>query len=382
MATPSQQDIDNAKALFNCRSNGLQEKEITFAQGQVLSGLSLLDNQQVDQALDFFSCRANGAQQKEISFYIGVLLANLDISTGSGITQLTGDVTAGPGSGSVVATLAAVRIGGDVSAALAGSVLVSTGSGNNAMATGVTIDGSENISGVNMLGIGKTPTTALDILYSGSGAAARIENSSVSGFSQLSLYNNSGVEVGGFGYANGSASFVPGQSFFYSVGKNFNFSLDGGSTVALFLETSSNNVGIGTSTPSSRLEVNYSDSSTSTIVNALTLTHATSATAAANLGVALASVLPSDSGALRNAGQFVTAWDTPTNGSETSRLELHSLNVGVDFIAASFSPSLTLLAGGSLSIPSIGDDGQTHLQTGSFVATIGGATRRILTADP
>lgn len=318
MATPSQQDIDNAKALFNCRSNGLQEKEITFAQGQVLSGLSLLDNQQVDQALDFFSCRANGAQQKEISFYIGVLLANLDISSGSGITQLTGDVTAGPGSGSVVATLAAVRVGGDVTSD-AGSVVVSTGSGNNAMATGVTIDGSGNVAGVASLQIvASKPAVGLLML----------QNTSSIGYSSFDLLDSTGAVRSGFGYANSSSGGVfQNKAYLYTSGGNgIAFSNDGGSTLSFLVDSGGGHFAV-------------TDSSTNTIVTALTMTRTTSATAQPGLGVAQVFQLPSDAGTLRSAAQFNSVWvGTPTDGAENSELDFYTFNNGIQFLAMSIGP--------------------------------------------
>lgn len=93
------------------------------------------------------------------------------------------------------------------------------------------------------------------------------------------------------------------------------------------------------------------DSGTNTIVNALTLTHATSATAASGLGVGQVFQLPSDAGTLRSAGQINSVWDSAVDGSEGGRLDFYCFKAGVQFLG------LTIGSSGNVQIAQAIDSG-------------------------
>lgn len=284
---------------------------------------------------------------------------------GSGITQLTGDVTAGPGSGSVAATVAAIQgvvISGTPSAGQ-GLIATAANAAHWAAIPSLTVPGANTTIPVSNGAGGFTATRVTidpitDLIASpgtGNVAGTPALNLGMSGAANMFTIadDNSAIPTG--------AIVISSPSF----GRNMRFSPSGG---IVYVSGSVNPV--------------ITDAATNTVVNALTLTHATSATAAAGLGVAEMFQLPSDAGTLRTAGQISVLWTVATNGNENSVMGLQVINSGSPLTVAEFSPGTCSIASAAISLPNIADDGSVHVQTGSFQVSIGGVARRILTADP
>ena len=108
------------------------------------------------------------------------------------------------------------------------------------------------------VGIGtSSPATALHVEKSNTGGGVvTIANDSSSGYSSVDLRNNGNIQVAGFGYGNTSAanSLLNNRFYTYTNGKDIVYSLDNGSTGSMIL-TSAGNLGIGTTTPTSKLSV-------------------------------------------------------------------------------------------------------------------------------
>ncbi|MFY7935846.1 MAG: tail fiber domain-containing protein [Flavobacterium sp.] len=96
-------------------------------------------------------------------------------------------------------------------------------------------------------------TNKLQVYSNGTASAPiKIQNSAVDGYSAIELFNSSGSQTGAVGYANASASVTPSNVYMYST-SNITF-LAGGTTERMRI-TSAGSVGIGTTTPSERLDV-------------------------------------------------------------------------------------------------------------------------------
>lgn len=91
-----------------------------------------------------------------------------------------------------------------------------------------------------------------------------------------------------------------------------------------------------------------SDAATNTIVTALTLSHATSATAAAGLGVAEVFQLESAAGTMRTAGQISTAWTSAVDGAESSVVTIQPMRGGSLASGLSIGPTTLAYDGGSV----------------------------------
>jgi hypothetical protein len=112
------------------------------------------------------------------------------------------------------------------------------------------IDGNGNV------GIGTaSPIAALHVVKSNSGGnVLTLQNTSASGFSSADFYSSSNVLSGTFGYGNGSASApFTGRDYFNIYGNDF--ILSNGVASPFFVQGSTNNVGMNTTTPTEKLDV-------------------------------------------------------------------------------------------------------------------------------
>lgn len=146
-----------------------------------------------------------------------------------------------------------------------------------------------------------------------------------------------GVSVEGSSITNNSTSVIN----FYTASQSYGVQFDSSGNIYAF--TGSVNLGKSAS-PFANIYAQTGsfavlDAATNTVATALTLTHATSATAAAGLGVAQAFQLPSDAGTNRTAGLFETYWVSPTNGAENSEIDVSVLSSGSKAVIAAFIPA-------------------------------------------
>ncbi|MBU2249168.1 MAG: hypothetical protein KKD77_20645 [Gammaproteobacteria bacterium] len=76
------------------------------------------------------------------------------------------------------------------------------------------------------------------------------------GYSAIAFYNNTGSQMGGFGYGNPTAfGTLRNRVYFYSNNKDLTFNTNGGFGQALFIKGTDGNVGIATTTPANALQV-------------------------------------------------------------------------------------------------------------------------------
>lgn len=102
---------------------------------------------------------------------------------------------------------------------------------------------------------------AFNAQTSGVNSVFRLQNTSATGWSAADVYDNSNVQQAGFGYANPSSSntALTNNGYFWTR-SGTNFVIDAGnlSTPSVFVNGTSGNVGIGTTTPNANLYVNGS----------------------------------------------------------------------------------------------------------------------------
>ena len=206
-----------------------------------------------------------------------------------GITQLTGDVTAGPGSGSQVATVVKVNgaavpasqpilasnasnqivvpttTGSGTTAVLATSPTFTTSAtspvvyGGSAAGSTLTLDGTSNgapsnayvllnPAGQGFVGIGTSIPTTAPLVVNGLGAAGQIALTDIA----------STTKVAGIGVEGTAGNIIIGDAVgdlsFYCTGAKMNFSSNAGGSIQATL-LGNGNFGIGTTTPHSKLAV-------------------------------------------------------------------------------------------------------------------------------
>jgi len=128
------------------------------------------------------------------------------------------------------------------------------------------------ITSAGLVGIGTTsPSQALTVVASSSGAIASLRNTAVAGYSAMSMFNNSGAETAGFGFANASASLplLRDKAYLFSINRDLLFTYNYSTGDGIIIKNGGN-VGIGTLTPGEKLEVNGNVKANSAILNGAT----------------------------------------------------------------------------------------------------------------
>lgn len=150
-------------------------------------------------------------------------------------------------------------------ATLLGNIIMPDG-GTVGQAAGplLTFNDTNNILGITgcNVGIGTTnPTSTLDI-RSSSTSIVRIQNTLVTGYSTVDLYNSSGVQKVGLGWGNASSG-LPNLGYL-GTSQADSFSLLTDSTPRLTILPTTGNVGIGTTAPTARMHLHAGSATAST----------------------------------------------------------------------------------------------------------------------
>ena len=125
-----------------------------------------------------------------------------------------------------------------------------TPDGSSTSATRMTINNSGNV------GIGTdAPARKLAVVASSGSASMSVQNLSTSGWSSVLFQDSSGSTVGGLGYGNASAAFYNDIFYIEGTGKDIGFFTAAGSEERMRIVDTTGNVGIGTSSPSTALDV-------------------------------------------------------------------------------------------------------------------------------
>lgn len=157
----------------------------------------------------------------------------------------------------------------------------------------------------------------------------------------------------------------------------------------LFVDASTDRIGIGTTSPATKFHVLESNAATNAVFNLVTLTGRSSGTAAASFGVGLAAQLESSTTNDQDAGRLSWAWDVATHASRAARGKLTAYYVTTErdiitWVANSSSgrvgimqatPFTTLDVGGGLRVasqltPSGGAGLELGYDSGSSRATL------------
>ena len=104
------------------------------------------------------------------------------------------------------------------------------------------------------VGIGTTTATRkVSLVASSASASMSVRNTDTTGWSSILFSDSSSTIVGGVGYGNASASIYPGMFYIEATAKDIGFFTAAGTEERMRIVDSSGNIGIGTSTPASKL---------------------------------------------------------------------------------------------------------------------------------
>mgnify|MGYP003145798498 CR=1 FL=1 len=136
-------------------------------------------------------------------------------------------------------------------------------------------------------------------------------------------------------------------------------------THALFVQGSSGNIGIGTSTPSSLLELVSDDATNTGVTQQLTLTHTTTGTAGDGIGTRMTFESEDDGGTKSTMGHIDTIFTDVSDGAEKSAFVFSTRNGG------SISEAMRIGDTGSVTITNGTNDTQLTLVSTDADANVG-----------
>lgn len=168
-----------------------------------------------------------------------------------------------------------------------GDLRVTTAGTNTASV--VTVGGSQTLTSKTLTSptIGTSPTAAGATWTNlGTVTTADINGGTIDG----TAIGGSSASTGAFTTlsATGNVTFDGGSFVFNEAGANLDWRMEGDTNVNLFfLDASADAIGVGTNAPDRRLHVEVDDATTNATTYPLRLTHTTSGTPAANIGVGM-----------------------------------------------------------------------------------------------
>ena len=221
---------------------------------------------------------------------------------------------------------------GILAAARGGTGVANTGTLTNASNTTITGGGTLALGGFTLtvpatgtaalLQVANTFTLGPNAFRAGADgnvALSARRHSSGASANMLELQNESGTALSYFGPSAGLVVNETGAD----VDSRFEGDTDPN---LLYLDASTDRIGIGIATPNAKLNVYLSSAATNTVGTALALDHDSTGTPAAGFGTGLKFAIMSDTTNGRDAATINAIWTTATDASRTSALLFSTVN--------------------------------------------------------
>lgn len=222
--------------------------------------------------------------------------------------------------------------------------------------------------GINVTG---TPAALLDIQASGSAQSIlfHTESDSLNSVMQFQDNSPSQARVLAINFLN-SASASRGQVAYLMASDALRFNAAGATAIQI---DSSQNVGVGTTAPDTRLHVLLSSAATNAVTNIGTIGHNSSGTAAAGFGAGISIQLESSTTNARDAARMTVEWATATDASRAARGKLTAYYTSTEREVLRWEANST--------VPMIGFLGAAAIAKPAAYTLAGSATRTMPT-DP